>query len=608
MTFTRTGQVLTGALAGLAMSAALSAPTTEAWAADLTILHINDHHAHLEADDGMDLVLAGERTRVAGGGFPMLAEQFRILSADRPNVLKLHAGDAMMGSLFFTLFKGEADAALMNAICFDAFALGNHEFDLGDAGLKNFIDFLRKGDCGTPVLAANVIPETGVSPLAPNGPNDYILPYTVKVVGGAKVGIIGIDIKKKTMESSSPDPTTLFLDEAETAQKTIDELTAAGIERIVLLTHIQYSNDLDLAKSLRGVDVIIGGDSHTLLGEAFETVGLNARGPYPTVVSGIDGNTVCVAQAWEYSRVLGELNVDFNPDGTVASCTGMPHLPLADTFKRKNVEGNRVELEGEARQAVLSAVAAHPYLTLSAEDAAAKAALQEFAAVVDKRKAKVIGAAGDDLCLERIPGQGRSKICDKSETAGHGSDITMLVAHAFREMSKTGEIAIQNGGGVRIDLPAGPISIGTAYELLPFSNTLVELTMTGAEIHAVLEDALDYALQPDGSTGAYPYAAGLRWNVRLGAAKGSRLTGLEYKGPKDAGWAPLDPARAYKVITNDYIAAGRDGYAAFKTVTEDGRSLNTYLDYAQSFVDFVKQRGTVGKLPVDDYSTQSIQN
>ncbi|WP_425404532.1 NAD nucleotidase [Hwanghaeella sp.] len=598
---------LTGAFVGLAVAMALTAPVTPAGAADLTILHINDHHAHLEADDGMDLLLAGERTRVTAGGFPMLAAQFKAIAQGRENVLKLHAGDAMMGSLYFTLFQGEADAALMNTICFDAFALGNHEFDLGDAGLRTFIDFLREGNCDTPVLGANVVPEVGVSPLAPTTANDYILPYIVKEVGGSKVGIIGIDIAKKTKVSSSPDPTTQFLDEAETAQKYIDELTKAGIDRIVLLTHVQYGNDLDLAKNLRGVDVIIGGDSHTLLGEEFEAVGLASAGPYPTRVTGRDGNTVCVAQAWEYSRVLGELNVDFNPDGTVASCSGTPHLPLADSFKRKNADGDRVELEGDARQTVLKAVASHPYLRLSQEDPTALAALQRYASVVDERIGEIIGTAAEDLCLERIPGQGRSKVCDAAETAGHGSDITMLVAHAFREMSKTGEIAFQNGGGVRIDVPAGPISIGTAYELLPFSNTLVELTMTGAEIHAVLEDALDYALLPDGSTGAYPYAAGLRWNVSLSAAKGKRLSDIEYKGPKDTAWVPLDRARHYKVITNDYIAAGRDGYATFKTVTADGRSLDTYLDYAQSFVDFVKQRGTVGKLPVEDYSTQSIQ-
>ena len=94
-----------------------------------------------------------------------------------------------------------------------------------------------------------------------------------------------------------------------------------------------------------------------------------------------------------------------------------------------------------------------------------------------------------------------------------GSDISNLVAHAFRDMAKASQIAIQNGGGVRIDIGKGDLSIGDAYQLLPFANTLVELDMSGAEIHEVLEDALDLALKPDGSSGAYPYAAGLRWDV-----------------------------------------------------------------------------------------------
>ena len=78
--------------------------------------------------------------------------------------------------IFFTLFKGEADAALMNEVCFDAFALGNHEFNEGDAGLAKFLDFLNAGECNTPVLAANVKPEVGVSALTPNSETDYIQP------------------------------------------------------------------------------------------------------------------------------------------------------------------------------------------------------------------------------------------------------------------------------------------------------------------------------------------------------------------------------------------------------------------------------------------------
>ena len=135
-------------------------------AGELTILHINDHHSHLRADSRMSLNIGGEKTRVRSGGFPAVVNMFNLLSEGKNNVLKLHAGDAITGDLYFTLFKGEADAALMNEVCFDAFAIGNHEFDDGDSGLAKFLDFLNKGDCNTPALGANIIPEVGVPPLA----------------------------------------------------------------------------------------------------------------------------------------------------------------------------------------------------------------------------------------------------------------------------------------------------------------------------------------------------------------------------------------------------------------------------------------------------------
>ena len=80
------------------------------------------------------------------------------------NVLKLHAGDAITGDLYYTQSEGQADAELMNTACFDAFAIGNHEFDGGDAGLVKFIDYLHAGACKTPVLSANIGPAAGSAP------------------------------------------------------------------------------------------------------------------------------------------------------------------------------------------------------------------------------------------------------------------------------------------------------------------------------------------------------------------------------------------------------------------------------------------------------------
>lgn len=574
-------------------------------AGDLTILHINDHHSHLKPDSRMSLNLDGKSTRVRSGGMPAVIAKMKELEASKANVLKLHAGDAVSGSLFFTLFKGEADAALMNEVCFDAFALGNHEFNEGDAGLAKFLDFLKAGECNTPVLAANVKPEVGVSALTPKSETDYIQPYTVIDVAGTKVGIIGIDIVRKTIMSSSPDDTTRFLDEAETSQKMVNELKEAGVNRIVIMAHYGYKNELELAAKIDGVDVIIGGDSHTLLGD-FEEIGLNSAGPYPTVVEGVGGNLVCVATAWQYSQIVGELNISFNDAGDVESCSGLPHVMVADSFKRKNDEGDRVEIEGADRDAVYAQINADPKLSIVEEDAQAASVLAFFNEKVEEMQTIKVGVVTENLCLARIPGDTRSKLCSPEDTASKGSDISMLVAHAFREMAKASDIAIQNGGGVRTDIAKGDLTMGDAYKLLPFANTLVEMDMTGAEIKSVLEEALDYALQPDGSTGAYPYAAGLRWHVDAAKPIGQRLSNMEFKGRNDSSWSPLDSTATYKLVTNNYIAAGRDGYLTFKTVKNDGRYLDTYLDYAQSFVDYVRERGSVGKLPESEYSTQTI--
>ena len=575
-------------------------------AEQITILHINDHHSHLKPDKRMSLMLDGKSTRVQSGGMPAVVAKIKELEATSNNVIKLHAGDAISGSLFFTLFKGKADAALMNEICFDAFVLGNHEFNEGDKGVAKFIDFLKSEKCTTSVLAANIKPEVGVSPLTPNSETDYIQPYTIVEKGGIKVGIIGIDIVRKTIMSSSPDQTTKFLDEAETSQKIVNELKQSGIKHIILLTHYGYENEIELAAKIDGVDVIIGGDSHTLLGD-FGKLGLNAAGPYPTVVKGVGGKSVCVATAWQYSQIVGEMTISFNEDGEVQSCKGIPHLMLADSFKRKNNEGDRVEIKGADRDAVYSQIKADPKLSIVEEDKSASDILEAFNVKVEEMLSIKVGEVTENLCLVRIPGDKRSKICSPEETASNGSDISMVVAHAFREMAKASDIAIQNGGGVRIDIAKGDLTMGDAYKLLPFANTLVEMDMTGAEIKVVLEEALDYAFQPDGSDGAYPYAAGLRWHVDTSKPAGERLSNMEFKGRNDSSWSALDTSLTYRIVTNNYIASGRDGYLSFKAVKNDGRYTDTYLDYAQSFVDYILERGSIGKLPMSEYSTQSIK-
>ncbi len=575
----------------------------------LEILHINDHHSHLQADGG-DLVLGDTEVEVEIGGFSRVVAKIDELAADDPtaNVVKIHAGDAITGTLFYSLFDGEADAAMMNEVCFDIFALGNHEFDGGDDGLVTFLDFLAAGDCDTEVLAANVVPAVG-TPLLPTAETGYLEPYTVVDYDGEAVGYVGIDIANKTKRSSSPFETTEFLDEVATAQSAIDELTDMGVDKIVLVTHYQYANDIELASMVDGVDVIVGGDSHTLLGD-FEQFGLTSGGAYPTQVTDKSGRPVCIVQAWQYSAIVGELHVDFDRYGHVAGCEGTPHLLLGDSLVVDDVE-----LAGQDLADAMAVIDAADELSIVTPDADAETVLTGFADDVDALAAVAIATVTEDLCLERIPGQGRSAIPGCTAlTAENGGDIQQLVAEAFRTMSFESDIALQNAGGVRIDIPAGPMSIADAYELLPFANTLVNLEMTGAQIKASLEEGIENAVMPDGSTGAYPYAAGLRFDVDLNQPAGSRVSNLEYQAKGSDTWVAFDLTATYTVVTNNFQASGGDGYDTMGEIYDSGAYVDTFLDYAKSFIDYVEtlpvDGGTglpaLSKLPVEDYSTQSF--
>jgi 5'-nucleotidase len=576
---------------------------------DLNIFHINDHHSNLDEDD-IEFTLGGVTTETELGGFPRVVAKFDELMAANvgENNLKLHAGDAITGTLFYTLFEGEADADLMNEVCFDAFALGNHEFDGGDAGLVTFLDYLAEGDCDTPVLAANVIPQRG-TPLDPGNGSGYLQAFTIESFGDEQVGIIGLDIAQKTQVSSSPLDTTQFLDEAETAQYYIDILEGMGVDKIVLLTHYTYAGDQALASLITGADLIVGGDSHTLLGD-FDAFGLSSGGPYPTQTVDASGLPVCIVQAWQYSNVVGEFNASFDQYGHVASCGGTPHLLLGDGFT-KEVDDESVPLSASEEAAVLAALDAIPSAGVVTPDVDAQAILAAYKDEVDVLSAEVIGTATENLCLARIPADtGRTDIpaCVDGGVP-NGGDIQQLVAYAFADRAFDADFALQNSGGVRIDIPVGPISIGDAYTLLPFANTMVNLEMTGAEVKQALEDGVSNILDAGGSSGAYPYGAYLRWDMDFTQATDNRISNLEIRSKADGStWGPIDPAATYTVVVNSFMAGGGDGYDTLETVFDAGRGVDTYIDYAQGFVDYVVEdlAGSVGRVAPADYSTQNF--
>ena len=562
-------RALTGAGAlifvGLALSACGGSSEAPAYKPlELNIAHINDHHSQLDAFAASELTLDGTATQVELGGFARQTAMFKSVAGTR-NLLKLHAGDALTGSLYYTFFKGAADAQMMNTICFDAFTPGNHEFDDGDAVLKGFLDELGKGSCKTPALSSNVVPAVGTA-LAPTSGTAYLKPWIIKEVDGVKVGIIGITVAGKTVNSSRPLSTTQFNNEVTSAQKAIDVLKDQGVRHIIALTHQGYDADKAMAKQLTDVDVIIGGDSHSLLGD-FKAVGLaTSSGSYPTVTTNKNGEMVCIGQAWEYSKAFGLMNLQFNQDGAVTSCAGKTTLLIGDSFKRKDATGAWQAVSDTERATLLANLAARqPQVKVLTPDAAATATLKTYADQVAAEKTKSIGTATESLCLVRVPGEntnrsGSTAGCETANTLARGSDAAQVVAEAFLFAAKRADFALQNAGGVRVPVAAGGLSMNTAFTLLPFTNVLVEMELSGAEVVAALEDAVNNHIVTPSGNGSHPYAAGLRWNLDMSKAKGQRFANVQVRNKTTGAWSAIDTAKTYVLVTNDFIATGKDGY------------------------------------------------
>lgn len=594
-------------------------PPVPAGSLELNILHINDHHSHLDEEDlkfKMNVGSGEEEFSVKNGGFARVAALMNQLADERKNAIKIHSGDAITGDLYYTLTGGKADADAMNTVCFDTFTLGNHEFDAKDEGLQKFISFLDEGGCKekTKILSANV--NFGKS--SPLYQTNRIQKSQIFEKDGQKFAIIGLTIAKKTKNSSQPNADTTFSDEIETAQKEINQLKAQGINKIILQTHVGYDLDQQLAKSLTDVDVIIRGDSHTLLGpESLSKYALTSQGAYPTQLRNKDGDLLCIAQAWQYSYVVGDLNVKFDKDGKVASCSGTPHILIGGDFTRTAKDAKKVT-SNENKYILNQFKIDQVPFTVVNNDPKTESIIQPYKQQKDAFANKVIAQATENLCLRRVPGIVRDTsrsvlgdICNKNQSVNaHGGDIQQIIAEAFLQQGKSffnADISFQNGGGVREDIPTGNVTVGKIYSILPFKNVLVRLNVTGTEVKSILEDAMDGVVIQN-NTGSYPYTGGLRWNVDLSKEKGQRISQLEVRNSSGQ-YELLDFNKTYKVVTIDFLANGGDYYNTMKSITGNRRE-EVGLDYAEAFLKYVDgMTGSVGnkklnKLPVLDYSSQ----
>ncbi|MEL6840544.1 MAG: 5'-nucleotidase C-terminal domain-containing protein [Pseudomonadota bacterium] len=473
----------------------------------LHIIHTNDLHSRIEPINRFDSTCNAE-DNAAGECFGGVArvkskiDELRAELADE-NVIVLDAGDQYQGSLMFTTYQGDVEIEMMNAIGYDAMSVGNHEFNNGDAGLAKLpdgVDF--------PVLSGN-IDVSQSNELAGKIEN-----HTVLEVGGTRIGLVAA-LAVDTVETSSPSDAVIFTDEVESLQADVAALTEEGVDIIIALTHVGVNKDMMIAEQVDGLDVVVGGHSHTLFSNTEE--GALA---YPTMVGDVP-----VVQAYAYSKYVGHLTLEFDDAGNVTSASGDTILLDASV----------------------------------PEDAALVARVAELAGPIEELKNRIVADAAEAI-------EGDRSVCRAMECP-MGNLVTDAMLARVKDQGI--EIAIQNGGGLRASIDAGEVTMGEVLTVLPFQNTLSTFEVTGEAILAALENGVS---EIEEGAGRFPQVSGMTFTVDTAAEPGSRISDVMVGG------APIDPAKVYGVVSNNYVRNGGDGYAMFEDAA------NAY-DYGPDLAD-----------------------
>ncbi|MGY6277983.1 bifunctional metallophosphatase/5'-nucleotidase [Methylomonas sp. MgM2] len=537
--------------------------------AQIKIVAFNDFHGQLESPGNLAQSAGdGSNNGIPIGGADQLAGYVANLKRQNPNTIVVSAGDLIGASpLISALFHDEGTIEVMNRLGLDMNAVGNHEFDEGKTELQR----MRQGGChptgvntcrgaavGTPVpfegarfefLAANVIDIASGRTLFPA--------YTIKHIDGVRIAFIGMTLKE-TATIVSPDGISglAFLDETETVNALVPKLRADGVEAVVLLIHqggtvpapLNVSTINRCDKSLAGspietivahlddaVDLVISGHTH----QAYNCRIANRR-----------GRLIPVTSASAQGRLLTDIRVWINRSS--GDITGV-------TARNMIVDRNRPGIE---------------------PDATIKTLVDKYGTIAEPLANRVIGRISADISGTQN---------DAGESALGDLIADSQLAATRSKASGGAEIAFINQGSIRTDLSYassragegdGNITYTEAFAVQPFGNNLVTMSLTGAQIHTLLEQ------QFRGCTEAYPDDAPSQGQpvnrilqVSAGFHYGWRASGAPCHkvdpGSITLNGIPVDAGSNYRVTVNSFLANGGDQFYLFR---QGGERLGGVLD------------------------------
>ena len=533
-------------------------------------------------------------------GFSALLDYFRN-DASVPNSITVSSGDnwipgprysAAADDRLATLLgvpgNGRGDVAMLNAMGFEVSGLGNHELDQSPSGFVSVIasetgggatwpgaqfpyvstnlDFTTDADTAPLVVAngrdAASIPNSlaGWATVDVNGETIGVVGATTPALGNitseGRIGIAPVDF-----DAAAPADLDALAAEIQPA---VDALTDRGVNKIILLAHMQQiAIEQALAPLLRDVDIIVAGGSNTLLADANDVLrpGDTALGTYPVQLSSAEGEPVLVVNTDGDYKYLGRLVSAFSTDGLIdpASLDDSVNGAYATTSDRLNDFG------------------------LSAADADAT-----VAAIADLLLTVVNELDGNVLGLSQVYLDGRRGTV-RTEEANLGNLTADANLWLARQTDDAVQVSIKNGGGIRagigqVSYPPGStdpdditylppedgeVSQLDAQSALAFNNGLTLLTLTAEELKAVIEHGVAASsLDPANTQGRFPQVAGLRFSWDPGEPANARVQSLAVVDDSGAvidsliagGSLVGDADRSFRIVTLGFLADGGDGY------------------------------------------------
>ncbi|KAI0100444.1 Metallo-dependent phosphatase [Hypoxylon sp. NC0597] len=457
---------------------------------NISFYHINDVHAHLDefAASGADCT---DPSQGCYGGYARIKTVIDDTRPGHPDSLWLNMGDEFQGTMFYTFYGGEKIADTLNQLGFDAMTLGNHEFDGGDDQLGDFIKNLT-----FPIISANIVSDNEKL-------NSTIKPY--HIFEKYQLAIIGATTEE-TAGTSNPGEGTNFTDAIAAVQASIDEIrSTTNITRIAAITHIGYEQDKRLAQETSGLHLIMGGHSHTLLGDME-----GAKGPYPTIETNKDGDEVFIVTAYRWGEYLGYIDVTYDSEGKILAYHGAP-IHMTNTTK---------------------------------QDVGLQAQIEEWRKPFEAYAAEKIGTT--NIVLDRTT-------CQEQECT-LGDLVSDAILQYRLDAGSNASFALVNGGGIRATIDIGDITRGQVITAFPFGNAVVEVTYSGADLWKIFEGLVSGVNQynQEEVESFCQVSRGIKVEYNPNNAVGQRLVRLTIGGK------PIDTGAKYTIVTSDFIAGGGD--------------------------------------------------